>query len=252
MDFISEDKGFESKDWAVKFAITIALTFLCLVFFQIQLNTMNNNAKYTARQNYVSGFSNALKAYSKCYSMNNESLERLAEGYLTDADLDAAKYSIESNFLSVDLEMANNYFYRILSSLTSTAISELKSENIYVVNIHTIYDENRINGKFSEKYAVQIFDPNNNLVGSRIVTSLESVEGFTGSVTGLRVDIAGKLENSIHKAQEYSRQTSYNNGIHVVSTFNSYMVLAKDVTVNARFKSDKVDFSEVQTYSTKR
>lgn len=252
MDFLSEDQGFESKDWAVKFAIIVALTFLCLIFFQIQLNTVNNNAKYTARQNYVSGFSNALKAYSKCYSMDNDSLGRLAEGYLTDSDIDEAKYSIESNFLSVDLKMANDYFYRILSSLTNTTIGELKSENIYIVNLHTIYDENVVNGNFSEKYAVQIFDPNNNLIGSRIVSSLESVESFTGTITGLRVDIAGKLENSIHKAQEYSRQTSYDNGIHVVSTFNSYMVLAKDITVNTRFKSDKVDFSEVQTYSTRR
>lgn len=236
----------------------IKMMFLTIAFFIFLVLGMNKLSGYLEQVNYqmfTKGISNGLLSYSQCYSMNNDNLSRLAEGYLNNEDLDTAKYNLDTNKLDVDIKKANCYFYRILHGCTGIKEQDLRDSSqyeLYIVNIYSLYDHNTANGVFKESYVVQITDSKNDKKGTTICRSTDAVESFLREKIGIKSDISDSLANSIHRAQKYSRKTSYSNGVHVVSSFNTYMCFGKDIPINGWVLQHPYDFCEMQTYSTER
>lgn len=253
-DVLTEsDNSLTTRSPILSFIMIVCAGFLVLAFFMITIFRFDASYKQINYTMFTNGISNALSAYSKCYAMTNENLANIAEGYLNPNDLDVAKFGINSNGIAVDLDKANAYFYRILHGNTGLSEEVLRGYNLYVAYVYTVYDYNKTTGVYSESYVVEIRDSRNDRHGARVCRSTDEVASFVGEVSGVgATDIGEALSNSIHREQEYSRETEYENGVHVVSSYSTYMCLGKGVPIKGWAHQYKTDVKEIQTYSNSR
>ena len=251
--FMSDSNGFTERSPIVNYVMIVIAGILVFVFFTITINRLDASASQLNYRSMSDGVSNALRAYSKCYSMTNENLAKIAEGYLNQNDLDVAKFGINSNGIAVDLDKANSYFYRILHGNTGISEERLRGYKFYIVYVYTVYDYNKVTGVYKENYVTEIRDSRNDRHGSKVCRNTDEVASFVGDVTKVgATDIGASLSNSIHKEQKYSRDTQYNNGVHVVSSYSTYMCLGYKIPIEGWVKHYTTTIRDIQTYSNNR
>ncbi|MNN12557.1 hypothetical protein D3C81_1255520 [compost metagenome] len=245
-DFIEEDE--DSNPNSIIYIVLIGIALV--IFVSMSLIRVDQIYKQQKVDKFNFGVSKATKAYSKRYILNKENYENISEGYLLEEDLD--KYGITTNPVLINRPMAQKYFNRILSSMTLIPENTLKTYNIKIINIFTVYSKPNPTAPVVVKYTVEIYDLNNTKLLSTVSNSLQEVQTYVEGSLGVKVDINNSVNQSIHKSQEYDIKNKTGNNKDTFSSYNTFMVIGKNVPVKGRFSNTTVDFNEIQTYSTGR
>ena len=245
-----EPDGYEDSPQKILFPI---LGFCGLIiFFSVFIAMINSGVSATNHNNFSDGVRRATSAYSQRYDLSNSNLKTLAEGYLMNEDL--SKFKVESNPVNVQKDLAEIYFFNILSGNVTKDVDTLKNYKLYICHIYTIYQVSNSTGVNQKSYALEISDSKGvNLCTTALGTTQEVSNKVSSIVGGVKTDISSSLENSIHRAQKYTRNNSLNESSNsTVSSFNTYMTIGKDIPIEGRFVTENEDFCEIQTYSTMR
>lgn len=227
-------------------AIPILTIYLVFILYHLG-NSIDGEVQSNFHTNYVHGISHALESFSMNYSTDNKNLERLSNGYLN-AD-DPEHYETDTNELEVDNDKAMKCFLEILSGSINQPVSEIQKTNLNVIKIYTTYLS--IGTTTVVKYHVQVLRPNGTNSSIKICNSEAEVQNYIDSYLGVKTDISIGFIDGVHKAQKYDRKNEYRKGNVTVSSYDTYICVAKDIVAKGRyFRNTK--FNEIQTYSTGR
>lgn len=245
-----EPEGYEEAPKKLLFPI---LGFASLIiFFSVFIAMINSGVSAKNYNNFSDGMRRATASYSQRYDLSNSNLKSLAEGYLMHEDV--SKFQVESNPVNVQRDLAEVYFYNILSGNVDKDIDTLKELDLYFCHVYTIYKVASPSGLTQKSFALEIFNSKGVMISRSAQSTTQEVSNkVTSVVGGVKTDISGGLENSIHKIQKYSRNNSLNEtSNNTVSSFNTYMTIGKNIPIEGRFTTDDEDFCEIQSYSTMR
>lgn len=227
-----------------------AFCLIAVLFLAGSMARIDNLVKSNAQNHFVRGIRNATKCYSRQYKMDDTGLASIAEGYLIQEDV--IRYGLQTNPVVVDVSKATTGFYSLLHGNTMVPIEELKSYNIHMVHIYTVYNEVPSSGNLSVTYIVKVFDPNGNVTFSSSSDTLLGVQQYVESSLGVATDLETSIIKSIHREQTYEREGATGNNDKTYSTYNTYMCIGKNVPLHGNLTTGNIDFCELQTYSTSR
>ena len=238
----------ESTGWGLIKLILISIFFS--IFLITDVYVINNRVDLNNHTHFVYGIRKGTSAYSRQFKFDTSGLESLSEGYLLKEDF--IHYIVSSNLFQSDTNKATDTFYQLLHGNTAISMSELKSYQIYMINVYTVYSGTASNPNLEPVYLVRVYDRNGNIIFTSNSTSLVEVKNYVQSSLIIKIDIAGGILESIHKAQKYDKRGETGDGQQTYSTYNTFMCVGKDIPIRGMFGSKKYNFSEIQTYSTLR
>lgn len=230
--------------------IPIYIYLILTILLWVTLSLIHNEIRISRHNEFVDGVRRGLKAYSTTYDMSNANLKLLSEGYLTVDDLDPSKYNMSSNNIRVNNSESMKKFTRILSGNTTIPKAEIESYKGYVVQVFTEYK--LASGLMKPTYSVELYKVGSTTPTTIKVSDLRGVETFIEQQTGTNVDIYSTLNPQVHREQEYDRKNTYSTGNKVVSSYNTYMYVGKDIPIKGIFNTGQINIVEMQTYSTLR
>lgn len=228
--------------------VYLVLTF-SLVIMYLMIIQISGVANQNALINFTSGVSKGMKAYSVQYKDDYDNMASLAEGYLIEEDLRV--YAVQANPVNIDVERARAYFYRTLAGNTGFPIETVKTWNINIVHISTFYQLDAVDN-IEKYYKIEMYNRDGDKTSEITTQNLSDIKDTVENDLDVVVDIDVAMANSIHKAQEYDREGTMNDGSKTVSTYNTYMFIGRDIPISNRFLSKTQDFCELQTYSVER
>lgn len=214
-------------------------TLLATLILILNTSMADNNHK-----KFVYGVSTATRAYAQQYTLDTKSLKNIAEGYITDEDIQ--KYKVDTNPLNIDLLGAQDYFYRLLSSNSGITKSKLLDMDLYMIQVTTKFNPSPV-------YIINIYkDVATPMVVNHQTTSLVTMQNLIEDTIGVKIDINKDFNASIRKAQDYDKKGTTGSGDKTYSTYTTHMCIGKDVQIPGLSGKMKYDISEIQSYSVIR
>lgn len=226
------------------------MAIIFLVSISYFCASVNGEVQEINHTRFVKGVDHALQVFTEDIAKDNKNLARLSEGYLN-AD-DVQNYQVDTNFLEEDNTRAMSNFCHILSGSTGLSTTFLKEQDISIVKVYTTYIT--IGTSTKMKFHLKVLRIDGTCSTKMEASSLEEVQNKVDSFLGIQTDLASGMIQGLHMAQVYDRQREYRVANKTVSSYNTYICIAKHIPCKGRYSANGgiVYFDELQTYSSGR